>query len=209
MQLNPITSLAFFVLSTLSLATAKATDGLLEMKITVRGTNIDRFPNFVEVITSNPRGAAAKLFAAGGRTLSEHPLAKNRYTVFHHEVLHIFHTIDDYERTLRGHSFKDGDVVYKYFLDTEADAESFAKRYGLQVVTPDARLVNLPVVLYSATPGFYVIATGKRAGVASTVGSNSATAVNPQPIVDIAKRVSVSEPETTETGEPTDEREPE
>ncbi len=110
---------------------------------------------------------------------------------------------------LQGHSFKDGDVVYKYFLDSEADEKSFAKRYGLQAVAPDARLGDLPVVLYSTTPGFYVIATGKRAGVASTAGSNSAATVTPQLIVDIAKRVSVPRTEPTETGEPTDEREPE
>ena len=36
MQLNQITSLVFFVLSTLSLASATATDGFLEKKITVR-----------------------------------------------------------------------------------------------------------------------------------------------------------------------------
>ena len=73
MQLNQITSLAFFVVSTLLLAraTAAAADGYLEKKITVRGTNIDRFPNFVEIITSDPRGEAAELFAAGGRNLSE------------------------------------------------------------------------------------------------------------------------------------------
>jgi hypothetical protein len=175
MQLNQITSLAFFVVSTLLLAraTATAADGYLEKKITVRGTNIDRFPNFVEIITSDPRGEAAELFAAGGRNLSEHSLAKNRFTVFHHEVIHIFHTIDDYENLLRGHSFKDGDVVYKYWLDSEADAEKFAKRYNLQVVTRDTRLGNLPIVLYSTAPGFYVIASGKRAGIASTDGSKS------------------------------------
>ena len=177
MQLNQMTSLICCVLSALSLATATAADGFLEKKITVKGTTIDRFPNFVEVITSDPRGEAAKLFAAGGRTLSEHSLAKNRFTVFHHDVIHIFHTIDDYERMLHGHSFKDGDVVYKYFLSSETEAERFAKQYGLKVVTPDARLGNLPLILYSASPGFYVIASGKRAGVASTDDSNAGTAV--------------------------------
>ncbi|PAY18484.1 hypothetical protein CKO51_16300 [Rhodopirellula sp. SM50] len=175
MQLNPTTMLVCCVLTALSVASAPAADGFLEKRITVKGTNIDRFPNFVEVVTSDPRGEAAKLFAAGGRTLSEHSLAKNRFTVFHHEVIHIFHTIDDYESMLHGHSFKDGDVVYKYFLSSEVEAERFAKQYGLKVVTPDARLGNLPVILYSASPGFYVIASGKRAGIASTDDSNAAT----------------------------------
>jgi hypothetical protein len=154
MKSNFITTLTFLVLGTLSLATAADADGLLEIK--VKGTNIDRFPNYVEVITSNPRGAAATLYAAGGRNLEKDTRFNERFTVFHHEVLHIFYTVDDYKTMLHGHSFKDGDVVYKYFLDSEADEKDFVKRYGLETTTPDARLGDLPVALYSTTPGFYV-----------------------------------------------------
>lgn len=159
MKMNLVALLAFLVQGTLSVPMVVAEE-LIEIK--VKGTNIDRFPDYVEVVTVDPRRAAAELYANGGRNLEEDTRGNGRFRVIHHDVLHIFHPMSSCKTVLKGHSFKDGDILYKYFLNSEADEKNFVKKYDLQAVTSETQLGRSPVTLYSSNPGFYVIASGKK-----------------------------------------------
>ncbi len=159
-------------------STVVSAQELIEIEIRIKGTIIDRVPNFVEVITANPRSAAARLFAAGGNNLKQDTRGNGRFTVFHNEVLHVFHTVEDYKTMLQGHTLKEGDVVYKYWLDSESDEKEFVERFKLQVAARDCRVGVTPVTLYVASPGYFVICSGKRAASESDsdeVASSSET----------------------------------
>lgn len=147
---------------------------LIEIEVRVKGTMINRVPNYVEVITSDPRAAAARLFAAGGSSLKEDTRGNGRFTVFHNKVLHIFHTVADYKSMLDGHTFKEGDIVYKYWLNSESEEKEFVERFGLQVAQRDCRVGEKPVTLYSASRGYFVICSGKRSTAATETASSDA-----------------------------------
>ncbi|MCM2373591.1 hypothetical protein [Aporhodopirellula aestuarii] len=162
MKFNPCLMFAALFVASFVFTSVSNAQQLIEIELKIKGTTIDRVPNFVEVITSNPRAAAAQLFAAGGVNLEEDTRGNGRFTVFHHKVLHVFHTVADYKSMLQGHAFKDGDVVYKYWLGSEAEEKEFVERFGLQVAERNCRVGETPVTLYAASPGYFVICSGKR-----------------------------------------------
>ena len=166
MKFNFFLMFAVLFVASFMFSTVSSAQQLIEIELKIKGTTINRVPNFVEVITSNPRSAAAKLFAAGGVNLKEDTRGNGRFTVFHNKVLHIFHTVADYKSMLEGHTFKDGDVVYKYWLGSEAQEKEFVERFGLQVAKRDCRVGETPVTLYAAAPGYFVICSGKRGSAA-------------------------------------------
>ena len=166
MKFNSFVPFAVLFLASFICSPALNAQALIEIETRVKGTVINRVPNFVEVITSNPRSAAARLFAAGGNNLEEDTRGNGRFTIFHNEVLHIFHTVADYKTMLKGHAFKEGDIVYKYWLDCESEEKEFAERFGLQVAKRDCRVGETPITLYAASPGYFVICSGKRRAAA-------------------------------------------
>ena len=162
MKSNSFVLLTVLFLASFIFSTALNAQALIEIETRVKGTIINRVPNFVEVITSNPRSAAARLFAAGGRALKEDTRGNGRFTIFHNEVLHIFHTGADYKTMLAGYTFKDGDIVYKYWLKSESEEKEFVERFGLLAAKRDCRVGRTPITLYTASPGYFVICSGKR-----------------------------------------------
>ncbi len=119
--------------------------------IRVKGTNIDLLPEVVNVMVSDPVPAAQQLVAKGGSANKGWP-----HYVFYKSVLYIFEQPNSW-KTQGTHKFKDGDVLYTYHAESDAERKAFAKKYKLKAYDQLAEREGSAPLLYLASPGHYVI----------------------------------------------------
>lgn len=122
----------------------------------INGIVSDLSPNYVEVLSDDPRKSASDHFSVSGSTL-ENIAGSPKYVLTDQGVPHIYSTPDEYSKAHVGHPFKSGDVIFKFWLSSAQDVNAFIRRLNPKVACKDVKLCGRPLVLYSVAPDRYLI----------------------------------------------------
>lgn len=143
--------------------------------VTVRGTEVDVFPQDVDVIVDNPEDAVRQALKLGATK----PV-KDALMVVYMGVNYQFFKPDAWNQRSSNIKLKDGDVIYYFHLESAKDVSGFVRRYGLtKEVGFMARGNGSKTSLFETTRGFYVCAltatTMYHCSVCETFDANATT----------------------------------
>ncbi len=125
--------------------------------IKLEGTAIDTLPDSVEVYVSSPREAADEFLKKGGTRYQQ---AKNDEAtrgelVSYRRVDYLFKMPENAPPNGSNQQFKRGDIIYVFNLESQEEANAFAKKYSLRengTIPVGRKTKNF----YAAGPGYFV-----------------------------------------------------
>ena len=129
---------------------AREADSRIEelIQVSVRGTNIDKLPSAVDVVTDDPERDSNRLLNIG----AERDFVTQFHTVVYRGIPHNFVPLEYLDELFPGHGFSLSDVIYRYYGFASTDeVDAFADKFGLRV----ARVVDEEII-YGSQPGYYV-----------------------------------------------------
>ncbi len=124
------------------------------VRIAVKGTAIDVFPDAVQVVVKDPDTAAKRLEEKGGERL---PMEANgAIVVAHKKVAYYFGTPKIFNQVNLDYKFALGDVIYIFCRESAEEVTSFVIKYKLTKHDTITMNDNIRRDVYVGEPGYYV-----------------------------------------------------